>query len=59
MDLLRGHAVTDESLHIEAKGKTTQIGLDFRAGLGQMVQRMDSVNCNYGFAIPDIPEFRQ
>lgn len=26
---------------IEAKGKTSAIGLDFRTGLGQLIQRMD------------------
>lgn len=41
---------------IEAKGETTSIGLDFRTGLGQLVQRMDE-EANYAIAVPEIPQF--
>lgn len=59
VDLLCHHPVTGESWHIEAKGKTTNVGLDFRTCLGQLVQRMHSQNSNYGIAIPDTPDFRK
>jgi hypothetical protein len=40
--------------HIEAKGKTQQVGLDFRTCLGQLLQRMHSVNAQHGIAVPDM-----
>jgi len=49
----------NEIWHIEAKGKTSAIGLDFRTGIGQLVQRMTDQGHNHGIAIPDIPEFRK
>ena len=58
VDLLCTHPVTGEAWHIEAKGQTTQPGLDFRTCLGQLVQRMDSETSTYGIAIPDIEAFR-
>lgn len=58
VDLLCTHPVTGESWHIEAKGQTTQVGLDFRTGLGQLVQGMRSETSKYGAAIPDTPAFR-
>ncbi|HSK69169.1 MAG TPA: hypothetical protein VLA21_07890, partial [Candidatus Limnocylindria bacterium] len=42
---------------IEAKGKTTEIGLDFRTGLGQLVQGIRERGVNYALAMPDIPQF--
>ena len=45
--------------HIEAKGKTSAVGLDFRTGVGQLVQRMKDRAHQYGIAIPDIPQFRK
>lgn len=42
---------------IEAKGKTSAIGLDFRTGLGQLIQRMDQQETNYALAIPEIKQF--
>jgi len=48
----------NEVWHIEAKGKTTQMGLDFRTGVGQLVQRMKDPTHKYGVALPDIPQFR-
>lgn len=58
VDLICSHPVTGESWHIEAKGQTTQVGLDFRTGLGQLVQAMHSQDINHGIAIPDTPAFR-
>ena len=58
VDLLCSHPLTGEAWHIEAKGLTTQVGLDFRTGLGQLVQGMRSETSNYGAAIPDTPAFR-
>ncbi len=42
---------------IEAKGKTTAIGLDFRTGIGQLVQRMNEQGINYAIAVPEIDQF--
>ena len=42
---------------IEAKGLTTAVGLDFRTGLGQLVQRATDPKICYGLAVPDIPSF--
>ena len=51
------HPVTHEQWLIEAKGKTTQVGLDFRTGLGQLVQRIQTNESKYGLAFPNIPVF--
>lgn len=53
VDLLCRHPETGETWHIEAKGVTTQIGLDFRTCLGQLVQAMSANGARYGVAIPD------
>lgn len=58
VDLRCVHPETGESWHVEAKGVTTQIGLDFRAGLGQLVQGMRDREHRYGVAMPDTPAFR-
>ncbi|EEJ5470597.1 hypothetical protein AU693_003621 [Salmonella enterica subsp. diarizonae] len=42
---------------IEAKGKTSNPGLDFRTCLGQLVQRMTNERVNYGLAVPNIPQY--
>lgn len=42
---------------IEAKGKTSDIGLDFRTGLGQLLQGMPREGWRYALAVPDIPQF--
>jgi len=42
---------------IEAKGETSQVGLDFRTGLGQLFQHMSSPSILYGIAIPETPRF--
>ena len=51
------HMETQERWRVEAKGLTSNVGLDFRTGLGQLIQRMDDPNANYGIAIPDIPSY--
>ena len=48
---------SDERWHIEAKGVTAQIGLDFRTGLGQLVQRMRCAETRYGLAFPRTDRF--
>lgn len=58
IDLLCSHPATGESWHIEAKGKTTQVGLDFRTGLGQLLQSMHNQETKHGIAVPDIPVFQ-
>lgn len=42
---------------IEAKGKTSDIGLDFRTGLGQLLQGMREHGVNYALAMPEIQQF--
>jgi hypothetical protein len=42
---------------IEAKGETKNIGLDFRTGLGQLMQRMDDESAHYALAVPNLPSF--
>ncbi len=51
------HPQTKESWIIEAKGKTSEVGLDFRTGVGQIIQKMDQEQCNYAIAVPHIPQF--
>lgn len=58
IDLICSHRATDEQWHIEAKGHTENVGLDFRTGLGQLVQAMDEESTKYGIAVPDTPQFR-
>lgn len=58
VDLLCTHPVTGEAWHIEAKGKTTAIGLDFRTCLGQLLQRMSRQHVRHGIAVPDMPQYR-
>lgn len=42
---------------IEAKGQTSQVGLDFRTGLGQLLQSMHDPSAVYGLAVPNIQSF--
>lgn len=44
-------------LVIEAKGRTTSIGVDFNTGLGQLLKHMDAEPADYAIAVPDIPAF--
>ena len=57
VDLLCSHPSTDEKWHIEAKGLTSQPGLDFRTCLGQLLQRMKDEKTNYGIAVPKLPKY--
>lgn len=56
-DLVCVKEESQEKWVIEAKGKTTSVGLDFRTGLGQLVQGMQEQRVNYALAMPDIPQF--
>ena len=58
VDLVCDHPTTRERWIIEAKGETSDVGLDFRTGLGQLIQAMDEGEAMYGIAIPDTPKFR-
>lgn len=42
---------------IEAKGQTSAVGLDFRTGLGQLLQAMQDPTALYGLAVPNTPAF--
>ncbi len=57
VDLLCTHPATRECWHIEAKGKTSDPGLDFRTCVGQLVLHIRSSETRYGIALPHIPEF--
>ena len=59
IDLVCSHPVTGAKWRVEAKGLTTAVGLDFRTGLGQLLQGMVERDIHYGFAVPDIPQFRR
>ena len=56
-DLVCVYEETGRKWVVEAKGKTTSIGLDFRTGLGQLVQRMNNPEINYAIAVPKIDQF--
>lgn len=58
VDLLCTHPVSGDAWHIEAKGKTTAIGLDFRTCLGQLLQRMCQQHVIHRIALPDLPQQR-
>ena len=45
--------------HIEAKGQTRQVGLDFRICLGQLLQRMHLPHAQHGVAVPDIDVYHR
>jgi hypothetical protein len=53
------HPVTGARWRVEAKGMTTAVGLDFRTGLGQLLQGMSNQQANHGLAIPNTPQFRR
>ena len=44
---------------IEAKGETSDTGLDFRTGLGQLIQGMSDPRTRYALAMPDTPKFER
>jgi hypothetical protein len=58
VDLLCTHPVSAEAWHIEAKGRTSAIGLDFRTCLGQLLQRMSQQHVRHGIALPELPQYR-
>jgi len=51
-DLVARNKNTGERWLVEAKGVTTSIGLDFRTGLGQLIQRMADPKTTYALAVP-------
>ena len=44
---------------IEAKGETSNVGLDFRTGLGQLLRHMSNPDVLYGIAIQETIGFLQ
>lgn len=56
-DLYCVHPMTGEMWLIEAKGLTSDVGLDFRTGLGQLIQLIEKAETKYGIAVPNIPQF--
>ena len=56
-DLVAVHPTRPDVWHVEAKGETADTGLDFRTGLGQLLQRMRDPQRRYGLAVPDIEKF--
>ena len=59
VDLHATDALSGERWHIEAKGVTSQVGLDFRTGLGQLVQGMEHPESKHAIAVPDTDSFRK
>jgi hypothetical protein len=58
-DLFCTHPDRSECWLIEAKGKTSDPGLDFKTCLGQLVQRMRERDTRYGIALPDLPPYEK
>jgi hypothetical protein len=56
-DLLCRNPELGETWVIEAKGETSGTGLDFRTGLGQLLQQMDSSEYVYAIAVPATSQF--
>ncbi|MCB3515930.1 hypothetical protein [Klebsiella sp. 2019SCSN059] len=59
IDLKCVHRTNNETWIIEVKGRTTQIGLDFKTCLGQLLMRMDNPEYKYAIAMPDIIGYHQ
>ena len=59
VDLVCHNGKLGEHWVIEAKGETSQVGLDFRTGLGQLLQHMSNPSTLYGIAIPETDRFIQ
>jgi hypothetical protein len=57
VDLACVHKPSGERWIIEAKGATVDVGLDFRTGLGQLVQAMHDPSAKYGLAVPKTGKF--
>ncbi len=56
-DLTCVHPATGERWIIEAKGATSALELDFRTGLGHLVQSMTNETARYALALPNTPPF--
>ncbi len=56
-DLVAFDPTTGKRWIIEAKGDTSDPGLDFRTGIGQLLQRMEDPGATYAIAVPEIPKF--
>ena len=56
-DLICAHSGSNQRWLVEAKGVTSQIGLDFRTALGQLVQRMSDASVSYGIGLPVSDQF--
>lgn len=56
-DLVVDHPESGERWVIEAKGETEAVGLDFRTGLGQLVQGMDEVGLYTDLQFPILLRF--
>lgn len=52
LDLVCRHPTTGERWMIEAKGKTSQPGLDFRTALGQIITAMHDPTVTYAISLP-------
>lgn len=59
VDLVCRHPESGERWVIEAKGKTTQPGLDFRTALGQIVTAMHDQTARYAVAIPALQPYHR
>jgi hypothetical protein len=57
VDLICVEPTTGERWHIEAKGVTSQCGLDFKTCLGQLLLGMEEPSTTYAVAIPDDPRY--
>ena len=56
-DLVCVQPQTGERWLVEAKRVTSDVGLDFRTGLGQLAQRMADPDTKYALAVPDVRAF--
>lgn len=57
VDYVGVHPESREVWIVEAKGETSDVGLDFRTGLGQILQAMAEPSARFGFAVPRTPKF--
>lgn len=58
-DLVCVHPIEKKRWVIEAKGLSKSIGIDFRTGLGQILQKMTDENSPYALAVPELSSFLQ
>jgi hypothetical protein len=56
-DLACRDCETGEVWIVEVKGLTSAVGLDFRTGLGQLLQRMNDAEAHYAMAVPNLRSF--